>query len=106
MEAASLIKSSHSDNDPIKVRSKPLLDILHEFDINKVDCMKIDVEGYEDKVLVPFFRDATSEYLPKLIVIEHCNNNDWDIDLFEFLRSKSYSKIAKTRANTIMSKSI
>src|SRR5436853_3815510 len=41
----------------IMVASKPLLDVLRKAGITTVDALKIDVEGAEDIVLAPFFRD-------------------------------------------------
>ena len=40
--------------DPIQVKSKTLNTALHEFKENKVDIIKIDVEGLEGKILYPY----------------------------------------------------
>ncbi len=56
--------------DPIRVRSRPLLGLLRERAIERTDAMKIDVEGAEDTVLAPFFRDAPRTLWPAAILIE------------------------------------
>src|SRR5699024_7634184 len=44
--------------DAIKVPSLRLTRILDEAGVTQIDSLKIDVEGFEDRVLIGFFRDA------------------------------------------------
>ena len=39
----------------IDVKIRPLIDLLTSNAVSRIDALKIDVEGVEDKVLKPFF---------------------------------------------------
>jgi len=54
---------------PIPVRT--LLSVLTEAAIERIDALKIDIEGHEDKALPPFLDQAPPQLLPRRIVIEH-----------------------------------
>ena len=45
--------------------------ILADAAVDHVDALKIDIEGFEDRVLTPFFKDAPQGLWPRAIVIEH-----------------------------------
>jgi FkbM family methyltransferase len=50
---------------------RTLAAILQEQGIKTIHGLKIDIEGHEDKALVPFLMSAPADQLPKRIVIEH-----------------------------------
>lgn len=50
---------------------RTLASIIAELGLNAIYGLKIDIEGHEDKALVPFLDKARRELLPKRIVIEH-----------------------------------
>ncbi|MBC7282759.1 FkbM family methyltransferase [Hoeflea sp.] len=54
---------------PIPVRL--LAALLSDAGITRIDGLKIDIEGHEDKALVPFLETADRSMLPRRIVIEH-----------------------------------
>ncbi len=58
------------DANSVVVECRTLLEVLTQQGLTAIDAMKIDVEGTEDKVLVPFFAKASPDPWPKLIVIE------------------------------------
>ena len=86
----------------IKVPAKKLLSILVVNQITSVDALKIDVEGYEDRVLAPFFRDAPRSLWPKAVAIEHLERNEWQNDCIEDMTSRGYAIAGKTRSNTLL----
>ncbi len=55
---------------------RSLASIVAEEKIDRIDVLKIDIEGYEDKALVPFLETAQGALLPKRIVIEHDRGAD------------------------------
>jgi len=59
-------ESAHGD---IPIRT--LSDIVKEQRLTSIYGLKIDIEGHEDRALVPFLMSASDELLPKRIVIEH-----------------------------------
>jgi len=94
------IKPDH-DAPTIKVRSMPLMQILDEREITRIGGLKIDVEGFEDQVLLPFLKDAPDALLPACVVMESCHNDDWKTDLKSAFLEKNYRVAAQTRANDV-----
>ena len=63
--------------------------------------MKIDVEGNEESVIIPFIENANKKLLPLIIIIEN-NKNSWKTDLIKLLEEKGYLIKKKTRMNYIL----
>ena len=84
-----------------KVSVYPLLDICTDKGIDKIDILKIDIEGYEDRVLNHFFTNAPSSLLPKVILIETALKQEWSIDLLKLFSTYGYTAIIHTKRNTI-----
>lgn len=53
-----------------RVAGRPLLDILTEAGVTKVDAMKIDIEGFEVPVLQAFFATAPRSLWPRFVIGE------------------------------------
>ena len=86
----------------IKVPSFTLQHILDRAGASKVDALKIDVEGFEDRVLTPFFEDASQALWPRAVVIEHLAHNEWQHDCIADMLAKGYAQAGKTRSNTFL----
>ena len=81
-----------------------LLELVKKNDINYITNLKIDIEGYEDKALKPFFESAAIELYPENIVIEFTSQNEWqDQNFISYLIDKGYREILKTRGNLCLS---
>jgi FkbM family methyltransferase len=85
----------------ISVPSKPLIEAFRDAGITTVDALKIDVEGAEDIVLAPFFRDAPAALLPRLILIEDTRGM-WAVDLFALLAARGYTVQERSRQNVAL----
>jgi FkbM family methyltransferase len=85
----------------VEVTCRPLLAVVQEAGFAGIDALKIDVEGAEDKVLVPFLRDAPASLWPGLIVIED-SSAEWSSDLFALLASKGYEVSSRTKQNVML----
>lgn len=93
--------SEHDHDDSVCVECRPLLDVLRQEGVTYINALKIDVEGAEDKVLVPFFSSAPEALWPNLIIIEDTRNL-WQIDLFSFLAERGYIISTRTKLNVMM----
>jgi FkbM family methyltransferase len=99
---ASHIVSGNVSARAIKVPSLRLQRILAEAGALHVDAIKIDVEGFEDRVLTGFFREAPSSLWPRAIVIEHLSKDEWLEDCIADMRARGYAEIGRTRSNTML----
>ncbi len=85
----------------IRVPCLPLYNLLQQEGISSgVDGMKIDVEGMEDVILMPFFRQAPRALFPGFIIIENSVNR-WQSDLFGLLDEVGYRRVSQRKMNVI-----
>jgi Methyltransferase FkbM domain len=99
---ASHIVSGQPGSNAIRVPSWRLLRILNDAGVTRVDALKIDVEGFEDRVLTGFFKQALPSVWPRAVVIEHLSRNEWLEDCIADMRSRGYAEAGKTRSNTLL----
>ena len=86
-----------------EIQVKTLLGLLTEKNIDRLDGMKIDIEGHEEAVLIPFLEQAPENLLPQLIVIEN-NYMKWKRDLLALAKTRGYVNKTITRMNVILEK--
>lgn len=84
----------------VRVPATTLLALVQSEGYERLDAIKLDVEGAEDIILEPFLRDAPEALWPGLIVIEDSRDR-WQSDLLELLRKSGYTMVAKTRLNFV-----
>ena len=99
---ASHIVSGQASGKAIKVPSLRLQRILDEAAASHVDTLKIDVEGFEDRVLTGFFEQAPQSLWPRAVVIEHLSANEWQHDCIADMRARGYAEAGRTRSNTLL----
>lgn len=81
------------------VQVVPLFDELTKHDFANVDVMKIDVEGFEDEVLVPFFETAPRNLWPKYLMVEVVLKHLWGSDLIAKLEMLGYERVFENSGN-------
>jgi len=86
----------------VNVPSYRLLTILKNQSVVHVDALKIDVEGYEDRVLICFFRDAPKTLWPRAVAIEHLERDGWRHDCIADMTARGYAVAGRTRSNTLL----
>jgi FkbM family methyltransferase len=99
---ASHIVSADRPGNAIKVASLRLQRILGDAGADHVDTLKIDVEGFEDRVLTGFFKQAPPSLWPRAVVIEHLSRNEWQEDCIADMRARGYTETGRTRSNTML----
>ena len=97
---ASLKIVNSSQTDAIRVPAVTLLDLLNREGLTRVDAIKLDVEGAEDLVLGPFFRDAPASLYPSVFIVANVPER-WQVDVVELLTGKGYRQILETKMNVV-----
>ena len=97
----SSIINSNNSNNKIEVDMITLNEFILQKSIKNIDALKIDVEGYEDRVLMPFFKNSPITLLPKLVIIEHSSLNEWEENVINWMINNNYSLIYKSRGNSV-----
>jgi FkbM family methyltransferase len=100
--ASHVYPDASARSDAIRVPAMRLLRILRDQNVTKIDSLKIDVEGYEDRVLIGFFRDAPSALWPRAVAIEHLSRDDWLDDCLADMLARGYVETGRTRSNTLL----
>jgi FkbM family methyltransferase len=82
------------------VEMRTLGDILQEAGADRIDSLKIDIEGYEDRAFAPFLETCPDHLLPKRIVIEEYSDADNPRCQAAF-KQRGYERLQRTRNNTL-----
>jgi FkbM family methyltransferase len=102
---ASHVVTTQASAGAIKVPARTLQGILDEAGISRVDALKIDVEGFEDRVLIGFFATAPQTLWPRAVVIEHLSRAEWQTDCIADMIRRGYAQVGQTRSNTFLLRS-
>jgi len=92
-----------SNEQDVQVRIERLPDVLADNNIEKIDALKIDVEGNEVSVLKPLFEKEHRHLWPNLIVCEiekHCTSQS-ESPPWKLLSDVGYILQKRTRLNGI-----
>jgi FkbM family methyltransferase len=100
--ASHVYSDASARSGAIRVPAMRLVRIVQDHDVQKIDALKIDVEGYEDRVLIGFFRDAPQTLWPGAVAIEHLERGHWVDDCLADMVSRGYVETGKTRSNTLL----
>lgn len=87
------LSSLHSDvgGAAVSVPVRPLLSMVQSAGLTRIDALKIDIEGFEDRALVPFIKTAPRALWPKRIFMETTHAPRWDVDLLAELEKAGYA---------------
>lgn len=88
----------------VRVAVRPLRDILQDLKVGRVDLMKIDVEGYEDRALVPFLAASDPALWPHRLLLETVHERMWRHDLRARLDHAGYRVAAETEENVLLAR--
>jgi FkbM family methyltransferase len=75
----------------VEVALRPLADCLAESKFAKVDLLKVDVEGLEDRVIAPLLKIAGG-VRPRMIYVEIEHQANWRYPLLDILAQAGYSE--------------
>jgi FkbM family methyltransferase len=95
-ESSMRIVNDEMDGREIKVPGKALATIVTEEGFTRIDAMKLDVEGAEDLILEPYFREMPKALWPQLLLVEF-SRQLWTVDLPVLLLDLGYREVLRTR---------
>jgi FkbM family methyltransferase len=78
------------DGTDIQVPVSTLAGIVSSAGVNRIDLLKIDIEGFEDRALVPFIDSMPRRLWPKRIFMETRISHRWEQDCVKFLLDAGY----------------
>ncbi len=78
-----------------------LHEVIQSEGLKAIHGLKIDIEGFEDKALVPFLNSAPVSLLPKKIVIEHPTPSSDYPGCTEAFARLGYKLVGRTRNNSL-----
>lgn len=93
-----IVAVEETESGEIPIRT--LAAILEEQKIKTIHGLKIDIEGHEDKALVPFLTNAPKAQLPKKIVIEHPEADTDYPKCAEVFSNLDYKLMGRSRNNS------
>ena len=99
---ASHVVTGKASAEAIKVPARRLSGILAEAGLAAIDALKIDIEGFEDRVLTGFFAEAPQALWPRAVVIEHLSRDEWETDCIADMIARGYFQAGRTRSNTLL----
>lgn len=101
------ISASHANRGELSIGEhgtpvpmRPLIDLVTEADFPRVDALKIDIEGMEERVLAHYFANAPVELWPGIIVLEA--QRGAVTPALTLLRTKGYTVTERTRMNAVL----
>lgn len=87
----------------ISVSAKPLAALVSDLGLQRIDAMKIDIEGAEDIALAPFFEAAPATLWPSVLILEN-SPESWQIDCIDLARKRGYQLVLSTRLNVVLTR--
>jgi FkbM family methyltransferase len=102
-EGGASLATGEGGGGSVEVAVRPLLDIVTEAGLDRIDALKIDIEGFEDQALIPFFEAAPEGLWPKLLILER-SEKDWRADLLTTLKQAGYRDLATSKRNYVMAR--
>lgn len=94
--------SKVSDEGEVVVPMRTLDGILKSHQVKAIDALKIDVEGFEDQVLRPFFETAPKEHWPRRVVIEDLFIDEAADNIVKHMKRLGYREAGRNRINAFL----
>lgn len=85
----------------IEVATETLLGLVQRHGLERIDAIKMDIEGHEEAVLSAFFAAAPSALWPRLLIFEN-NREMWRRDLVADVAGKGYEVLKSGPGNAVL----
>ncbi|MGO9389331.1 FkbM family methyltransferase [Rhodoblastus sp.] len=95
-ESSMRIVNVEGGGDSVRVSARSLATLVREEGFERVDAMKLDVEGAEDLVLEPYLSAESEKLWPRVLILAY-SPGKWDVDLCAMLEDRGYVRVLRTR---------
>ncbi len=99
---ASILPEAVSNKLHVDIKVVPLGDALKSRLIERVDLLKIDIEGFEDRALLPLLTLEFEPFWPRAVLIETALRQHWQTDCIDQLKSLGYRVAGDTGENLLL----
>jgi FkbM family methyltransferase len=87
--------------ESVRVPALPLLELVLRHGFERIDALKADIEGFEDRAILSFIRQAPPKLWPRLIIVED-NSGQWREDLLAELQQRGWRPIGTGTTNLLL----
>jgi FkbM family methyltransferase len=87
---------------PLQVPVETLLTIVERAGLARIDALKIDIEGFEDRALLPFIATAPRRLWPQRIYMETDWADRWERDCVAALTAAGYETAWRSRGDILL----
>lgn len=99
---ASILPEAVSNKHHVDIKVVLLGEALKARLIERVDLLKIDIEGFEDRALVPLLTPEFEQLWPRAVLIETLHRQHWQADCIDQLNSLGYRIVGDTGENLLL----
>lgn len=88
----------------LEVPCLPLAEILHRSGMARVDGMKLDIEGFEYRVMKQYFSEVDTSLYPRFLIVEHIWRDSAEAggNVVRLLEEVGYRSEGATAYNTLL----
>jgi FkbM family methyltransferase len=87
---------------PLQVPIATLLSVVERAGVDRIDALKIDIEGFEDRALLPFISTAPRTLWPRRIYMETDWAARWERDCIAGLIAAGYAEAWRSRGDILL----
>jgi FkbM family methyltransferase len=100
---ASLLASEGGASEvSVPITMRPLKTLIENAGLPRPDVIKVDIEGFEDQALLPYYEMAEPTLWPVTVMVETALKERWKTDCVSFLKERGYKEKAATKENVIL----
>jgi len=96
----SVVSTQKTNENQENIETETLLNIVRSKEFDRIDALKIDIEGHEFPVLKHFYENAPQTLWPSLVIMEIAHGNN-ETDLKNIFLSRHYKLINQHRGNVV-----
>lgn len=91
-----------TEGEELTVPVTPLQAIVERAGVPRIDALKIDIEGFEDRALLPFIRGAPRQLWPARIFMEVDHASRWQEDCLAGLLQAGYRETWRSGSDILL----